>query len=110
MYRSSSPITAEYKLLQLQQYLSVEVQKAIENLGHSAVAYQIAREILEKTFCGQCRHMAICLEELENLRPVKFGNSRDLEQFSKWKKEKEWKLKNWEIIHYILGYKRSCQN
>lgn len=48
MYRSSSPITAEYKLLQLQQYLSVEVQKAIENLGHSAVAYQIARERLEK--------------------------------------------------------------
>ena len=54
MYRSSSTITAEYKLLQLQQYLSVEVQKAIENLDHSAVAYQIAREILEKMFCGQC--------------------------------------------------------
>ena len=82
MYRSSSPTTAEYKLLQLQQYLSGKVQKAIENLGHSAVAYQIAREILEKMFCGQCRHMAIYLKELENLRPVKFGNSRDLEQFA----------------------------
>ena len=48
MYRSSSPTTAEYKLLQLQQYLSGKVQKAIENLGHSAVAYHIARERLEK--------------------------------------------------------------
>ena len=26
--------------------------------------------------------MAVYLEELENLRPVRFGNSRDLEQFA----------------------------
>ena len=26
--------------------------------------------------------MAIYLEELENLRPVRFGNSKDLEQFA----------------------------
>ena len=38
-----APATAEYKLLQLRQYLS-EALKAIENLGHSAAAYQIAKE------------------------------------------------------------------
>ena len=38
-----APAAAEYKLLQLRQYLS-ETLKAIENLGHSAAAYQIAKE------------------------------------------------------------------
>ena len=37
-----TPATAEYKLLQLRQYLSGEALKAIENLGHSVAAYQIA--------------------------------------------------------------------
>ena len=73
--------TAEYKLLQLRQYLSGEALKAIENLGHSAAAYQLAHEKLERTFGGQRQQMAIYLEELENLRPVRFDNSRDLEQF-----------------------------
>ena len=76
------PATAEYKLLQLRQYLSGEALKAIENLGHSAAAYQIAKERLEKKFGGKCRQMAIYLEELENLKPVRFGNSRGLEQFA----------------------------
>ena len=75
------PATAEYKLLQVRQYLSGESLKAIENLGHSAAAYQIAKERLEREFGGKCRQMAIYLEELENLKPVRCGNSRDLEQF-----------------------------
>ena len=35
----NSPMTAEYKLLQLRQYLGGEALKAIEQLGHSAKSY-----------------------------------------------------------------------
>ena len=48
-----APVTAEYKLLQLCQYLLGETLKTIENLGHSAAAYQIAKERLERNFGGQ---------------------------------------------------------
>ena len=41
-----APVIAEYKLLQPRQYLSGEILKAIENLGCSAAAYQIAKERL----------------------------------------------------------------
>ena len=41
-----APVIAEYKLLQLRQYLSGEILKAIENLGRSAAAYQITKERL----------------------------------------------------------------
>lgn len=34
-----APATPEYKLLQLRQYLSGEALKAVEKLGHSAIAY-----------------------------------------------------------------------
>ena len=43
-----APATPEYKLLQLRQYLSGEALKLIQNLGHSAVAYQVAKEKLER--------------------------------------------------------------
>ena len=43
---------AEYKLLQPHQYLSGEALKVIENLGHSAAAYQIAKKRLEIKFGG----------------------------------------------------------
>ena len=69
-YIDKAPARAEYKLLQLRQYLSGEALKAIENLGHSAAAYQIAKERLERKFGGQRRQIAIYLEELQNLRPV----------------------------------------
>ena len=81
-FSDKAPATVEYKLLQLRQYLSGEALKAIENLGYSAAAYQFAKERLEKKFGGQQRQMAIYLEELENLRPVRFGNSSNLEQFA----------------------------
>ena len=52
-----APGTAEYKLLQLRQYLSAEALKAIENLGHIAAAYQIAKERLERRSGGQCNKL-----------------------------------------------------
>ena len=48
----SAPATPEYKLLQLRQYLAGEALKSIENLGHSAVAYDAAKERLERKFGG----------------------------------------------------------
>ena len=44
----SAPVTGEYKLLQLRQYLSGNALKVIENLGHSATAYEAAKERLER--------------------------------------------------------------
>ena len=48
-----APARAEYKLLQLRQCLAGEALKAIESLGHSAKAYQTAKERLERKFGGQ---------------------------------------------------------
>ena len=45
----SAPATAEYKLLQLRQYLSGEALKVIDRLGHSAAAYEAAKVRLEST-------------------------------------------------------------
>ena len=59
-----APATAEYKLLQLKQCLAGEALRAIEGLGHSAVAYQDAKERLERKFGGQRRQLAIYLEEI----------------------------------------------
>ena len=45
-----APATEEYKLLQLHHYLYGEALKAIEGLGHSAFAYQAAKERLERKY------------------------------------------------------------
>lgn len=78
----SAPATGEYKMLQLRQYLSGEARKTIENLGHSAIAYEAAKERLERKYGGKRRQIAIYLEELEHFRQIRLGNARDLEQFA----------------------------
>ena len=78
----SAPATPEYKLLQLRQYLSGEALKSIENLGHSAMAYDAAKERLERKFGGKRRQIAIYLDELERFQQIRIGNARDLEQFA----------------------------
>ena len=81
-YADKAPATAEYKLLLLRQCLAGEALKAIENLGHSATAYQTAKEILDRKFGGQCRQIALYLEEVDNFRPIFPDNFRDLEKFA----------------------------
>jgi len=39
--------TPEYKFLQLRQYLSGKALKVVKPLGHSAAAYETAKERLE---------------------------------------------------------------
>ena len=48
-----APATAEYKLLQLRQYLIGEAFKTIESVGYSAAAYETAKDWLERKFGGQ---------------------------------------------------------
>ena len=77
-----APATPEYKLLQLRQYLSGEVLKVVELLGHSAAAYETAKERLERKFGGKRRQIALHLEALENFKPLRPGNARDLERLA----------------------------
>ena len=51
----NAPATGEYKLLQLRQYLTGEALRCIENLGHSAIAYEAAKERLERKYGGKRR-------------------------------------------------------
>lgn len=54
----------------------------IENLGHSATAYEAAKERLERKYGGKQRQIAIYLEDLEQFRQIWSGNARDMEQFA----------------------------
>ncbi|MCG8034838.1 MAG: DUF1759 domain-containing protein, partial [Candidatus Thiodiazotropha taylori] len=78
----SAPATAEYKLLQLRQYLSGDALKVIENLGHSATAYEAAKDRLERKFGGKRRQIALYLEELEDFPQLRQGNAKDIEDFA----------------------------
>lgn len=78
----SAPATGEYKLLQLRQYLSGEALKVIDSLGHSAAAYEAAKDRLERKFGGKRRQIAIYLEELEQFRQIRPGNAKDIEEFA----------------------------
>ena len=77
-----APATAEYKLLQLRQYLSGEALKSIENLGHSATAYEAAKSRLERKYGGARRQIALYLEELESFKPIRAGYAKDIEKFA----------------------------
>ena len=78
----SAPAMGEYKLLQLRQYLSGEALKVIDSLGHSAAAYEAAKNRLERKFGGKRRQIAIYLEELEQFRQIRPGNAKDIEEFA----------------------------
>ena len=67
-----SPAKLEFRLLQLRQCLSGEALKAIETLGHSASAYQAAKERLERKYGGKRRQIAI------------YGKGRQLQTNSTW--------------------------
>ena len=72
-------ITPEYKLLQLRQHLTGKALKCIENLGHSAEAYEASKNRLERKFGGSRRRLALYIEQLEGFRSIQYGNAKDLE-------------------------------
>ena len=78
----SAPATAEYKLLQLRQYVSGEALKVIDSLGHSAAAYEAAKGRLDRKYGGKRRQIALYLEELEEFPQIRQGHAKDIEEFA----------------------------
>ena len=74
--------TPEYKLLRLRECLQGETLRVIENLRHSAAAYEAATSRLERKYGGKRRALTLRLEELNAFKPVREGNERDMEKFS----------------------------
>lgn len=77
----NSNATAEYKFLQLRQYLSDDALKAIEGLGHSKTAYVAVKNRLERKF-GEQRQVNKFLEEIDTFPVIKYENARILERFA----------------------------
>ena len=78
----SALATAEYKLLQLRQYVSGEALKVIDSLGHSAAAYEAAKGRLDRKYGGKRRQIALYLEELEEFPQIRQGHAKDIEEFA----------------------------
>ena len=77
-----APATNEYKLLQLKQYLTGEPLQLVAKLGHSATIYDIALERLDRKYGGKRRYIALIMEEITSFRPLRPGNSKDLDRFA----------------------------
>ena len=65
------PATPEYKLLQLRSCLKGDALKVVESLGHSAVAYEAAKERLERSYGGKRRQIAINMEEIHQFKLIR---------------------------------------
>ena len=78
----AAPATPEYKLLQLRSYLRGEALQAVERLGHSATAYEAAKERLERKYGGGRRKVAVSMEELDAFKPVRPGVAQDVERLA----------------------------
>ena len=76
-----APASPEYKLLQLRQYVSGDAISCIEKLGHSAAAYEAAKERLERRFGGKRRQVASCLEDLKAFSPLSDDRPEDIASF-----------------------------
>ena len=77
-----APATDEFKMLQLKQCLAGEALCAIEHLGHSAAAYDAAKERLERKFGGKRRQISIYYEEIDQFQQIRTNHSKDLEQYA----------------------------
>ncbi|XP_065194926.1 uncharacterized protein LOC135826224 [Sycon ciliatum] len=77
-----APLTAECKMLRLRQYVQGEPLKAIDRFGYTIAAYDAAKALLHRKYGGERRRVAIHLEEIEALKPVRKEHPRDLELFS----------------------------
>ena len=78
----NAPVTPEYKMLQLRQYVAGEALNAIENLGHSSSAYEAAKDRLERKYGGKRRQIAIFLEDLERFEQIQSCSAEELERFA----------------------------
>ena len=51
----------------------------VENLGHSAAAYEAAKLRLQRKYGGKPCALTLRMEELDAFKPIRDGNQRDLE-------------------------------
>lgn len=65
----------------MRECLPGEAQRVVENLGHSAAAYEAAKSRPERKYGGPRRALTLRLEELDAFKPVRDGNE-DLEAFA----------------------------
>ena len=65
-----------------EEILTGEALKCIENLGHSAGAYEASKNRLKRKFGGLRRRLALHIEQLEGFRSIQYDNAKDLEQFA----------------------------
>ena len=76
------PVTPEYKLLQMRQYLSGEPLRVIEKLGYSTAAYAVAKEKLERKYGGERRRVVLQFDEIEVFKPLSHNSrAHELEAF-----------------------------
>ena len=75
-----APGTREYKLLQLRTYLKENALKVVQSLGYSAIAYEAAKERLERKYDGKRRQILINMGEIDQLKPIRPGYARDVEK------------------------------
>ena len=54
----------------------------MESLAHSAVAYEAAKERLERKYGGKHREIAINMEEIDQFKPIRPGYTRDVENLA----------------------------
>ena len=69
-------------MLRLHECLQGKALKVIENLGHSAAAYEAAKARLERKCGGKRRALTLRLEELDAFKQIREGNEKDLEHFA----------------------------
>lgn len=62
------PVSPEYKLLRLHECLQGEELKVIENLEHSAAAYEAAKAQFKRKYGGKRRALTLRLEEVDKRR------------------------------------------
>ena len=77
-----APATPQYKLLQLKKYLGGDPLKLVNRFGHSATAYQIAKEKLDSRYGGKRRQIAIFLDELDRFKPLENNDPKRLEAYA----------------------------
>ena len=68
--------------MHFRQYLEGEALYAVDSLGHSAYAYEAAKERLERKFGSKCQQVLIYFEDLNSLKFFCDENAKDLEQFA----------------------------
>ena len=74
--------SAEYKLMLLRDSLEGEPLKCIESLGFSKTAYTTAKQRLERKYGGIRRQLTLRLEDVDNFKPVRDNNEKDLQSFA----------------------------